>query len=107
MRLTADELVQLRVFAQTGDLFTSSRALVLRLLAEHADLAARTTWRTIGSAPKGGTDVLLAWRGDSAAITGWWCTGTLCWRFRRNDRVNPEPDLWMPLPPAPGKEPPP
>lgn len=42
--LTDDELSTVRVYAQTGDLFVlESRALILRLLSEHAARGARIT----------------------------------------------------------------
>lgn len=75
-------------------------------LRAYADLLERTTWRTMDSAPKDGTEVLVfddgativsLWMDESPSHgSGWWDNGIM----------DPAPTHWMPLPlpPSEGQE---
>lgn len=67
-------------------------------------MSQRDEWRTIESAPKDGTEVLI-WDGASMVVAMWRPNLLIPWRGTYGDGDAAwEPTHWMPLPPAPKGE---
>lgn len=61
-------------------------------------------WRPIETAPRDGTDVLLAYRDGTPrlVVAGWWHGRWVQYEYWRTNL--PEPFAWQPLPEPPGDE---
>ena len=62
-------------------------------------------WRTIDSAPKNGTGILLGWAGRMAC-SGMWFEHRHAWMTAHGEYVgSAAPTHWMPLPDPPKEQP--
>jgi hypothetical protein len=80
---------------------------VVRLKAEVERMTKAVKWQPISTAPKDGTDILIAYRDGyfgcmSVALTCW---GETSWRHLfSNEYITDTPTCWMPIPLAPANE---
>ena len=75
-----------------------------RLRARIAELEGAQKWRPTDSAPKDGTDILLAWKNSDDIVIAWWNATGWTWHEAPTVYASDECRGWLPLPPLPEEE---
>lgn len=104
--MTDAELEVLRANFVGGNFMPAVASIVGRLLARLDQAEARGAWRTIESAPKDGTRVLVMGLYAAGTPGRWTSIATLNYRGWLDDNGAPfvfgiTPDFWQPLPAPP------